>query len=458
MNNEYQFSASELIHLFVDGEADIAQQALLFSLLAIDAGLQEQFRSAVLMQQTIAQVRASAVPPEHYTAGLFAKAGFTAAQPSATWLAGISTTAKNVVLSLFSAVVGACIATLLLFPYIDKATPGPRASMADTALHQQLSDSSTTETYAPTPAGQSTISGGTAPIRQADRPGGTARIYSQYNATPTANRASASLSPIELPTPTTSENLTQKRPDTPMDEEAIHASIDEETPIAQTDADAANKPVEILADTPLDNAMAENQTENAPETPIASITTAPIAQQQIAAIDRSRPQRIAPAQMPAVEQLPMVTLYLKNIQALRWYPVRDIPASTIEENLMFGGLYHLSREHAVGAEVGRELLPLYSFTDSSQIRMNILLWAGGVYQYQPEELAIANTIEPFVRIGLGGTGAGPMGKAMLGIRLQTSNVLSAALGVESSTLVYRRGTKLNTTGKLGFTVSIEAKL
>ncbi len=461
MNNEYQFTASELIHLFVDGEAEPTQQALLFSLLATDTGLQEQFRAAVFMQQTLEQVRASAVPPAHYTTELFSRAGFTSATGTAavapSFWSGIPPAAKSIILSLCSAAMGAGLAILLMLPSLQDITgqTSSTASVAlpDTTRYQQGLSSGHSQAHVPGPG----------PVEQNAAVGGTDRTEARYRSTSDRDGAPATeLQTTRQQTLATSEEVRSQQSSTLADNATSNRyrnstlngtrNSTQSASLTPTEPATSNPATESLENTP------EQQEENSTRDmqPITAVSLTSLGQQQVGTLGRNKPQLIELSDIPPAEEIPGVVVYLKNTQALSWYPMRDIPASTMDENLMFGGLYYLSAEHAVGAEVGRELLPLYSFVGDLQIRNSTLLWGGAIYQYQPSALMIGNTMEPFVRLGLGGTGAGPMGKLMLGMRLQTSNVLSASIGLEGTTLVYRRHTTIETTGKLGFTVSIEA--
>ena len=384
MDDTHQFTPSELIHLFVDGEATAAQQSLLFSLLAAEADLQEKFRAAVLMHQTLEQVRASAVPPEHYTSELFARAGFAGtAGKRVVFFSALSSAARKAAPLVFSAVVGAAIAFLLLF---DRQT-GPVVLPAHSSIGSERSVPSAVAL--PEPVRRQT---------------GSAGIAQQPRRRSLPNTEKRSLISNGISSAPNSESV---------------------------------------------NISGQGD--------FLAITTAPVAGQQ-AKVHRTTALRALVADIPDIRPATAtshITLYLKNIQALGWYPAREIPASDITENISIGALYHFSQEHAAGVEIGREFLPIYYFSDSTQRLERTVIWAGGIYHYQPEALAIAGALAPFARLGLGGTAAGPMARAVLGVRLQTDRLFSAALGVEGSSLLYRRGSTLYTTGKLGVVFQAE---
>ncbi|MBL7975662.1 MAG: hypothetical protein JNJ85_12160 [Candidatus Kapabacteria bacterium] len=66
---------SELIYLYVDGEADSVQQTTLFAALATDPELQQEFNEALAMRKAFEHERASAQPPAYLTSKVYEDAG-----------------------------------------------------------------------------------------------------------------------------------------------------------------------------------------------------------------------------------------------------------------------------------------------------------------------------------------------------------------------------------------------
>ncbi|MBL7998649.1 MAG: hypothetical protein JNL32_08445 [Candidatus Kapabacteria bacterium] len=87
------FSPSDIIYLYLDGEADSVQQATLFAALATDADLQQEFNEALEMRKTFENERMTAEAPAYLTASVMSSAGITetigglAATTAALWLA-----------------------------------------------------------------------------------------------------------------------------------------------------------------------------------------------------------------------------------------------------------------------------------------------------------------------------------------------------------------------------------
>ncbi|MFN8361010.1 MAG: hypothetical protein U0264_13935 [Candidatus Kapaibacterium sp.] len=104
---------SELIYLYIDGEASEAERTLLFSALATDAALQAEFNDAFRMNSAVQKEIETTVPPPELTSQVFEKAGFvTPDEPSrkkAGWLALLLLLMNSRGIPLLTAVGGALI-------------------------------------------------------------------------------------------------------------------------------------------------------------------------------------------------------------------------------------------------------------------------------------------------------------------------------------------------------------
>ncbi len=104
---------SELIYLYIDGEASEAERTLLFSALATDAGLQAEFNDAFRMNSAVQKEIETTLPPPELTSQVFEKAGFvTNDEPSrkkAGWLALLLLLLNSRGIPILTAVGGALI-------------------------------------------------------------------------------------------------------------------------------------------------------------------------------------------------------------------------------------------------------------------------------------------------------------------------------------------------------------
>lgn len=419
MSNEYQFTPSELVHLFVDGEADAYQQSALFSYLASDMELQEELRGAMLMRKTLEQVRATTIPPDECATAIFAKAGFAATETQAVVPVLSQTIIKSLVHTLLAATAGAGIAFVILSSALHQPAARP-AGTASKQVAQVLStphNPDSAQTFGDLPSAQLT-----------SQPTASGREIHSNSAAHVAKLTNGIADNGRI----SSGSRKPRRLAFAPDESKI--AIENQSPLQA----GTEPPASLYSDA-------------------HSITTAPIAEQQFAlSLGESEPETLAFPPATAEENTAAFAVYLKSSQALKWYPSRDVPQQTITENISIGGLYYFSAAHAAGIEAGREFLPLYSFASTTHDYTRALWWIGGVYRYEPEDMRIA-FVQPFAQTSLGITTIGPMGKALLGARIQAGDFLSATLGVEAASLVYRRNSSLRTTEKLGFTFSTEIR-
>jgi hypothetical protein len=110
---------SDLIYIFLDGEATENERTLLFSALATDNALQIEFQDAFRMHTSVQKEIETTTPPPILTNELFAKAGFaqiSQEQPKkkAAWLLMLLLLLKNWAIPIVSAVGGAILATIVL--------------------------------------------------------------------------------------------------------------------------------------------------------------------------------------------------------------------------------------------------------------------------------------------------------------------------------------------------------
>ena len=76
MNSQEQnLTPTDLVYLFVDGEASDLEQTLLFQALAADAELQAELADAIRINSAAQQERLETLPPVAVTAALFEKIG-----------------------------------------------------------------------------------------------------------------------------------------------------------------------------------------------------------------------------------------------------------------------------------------------------------------------------------------------------------------------------------------------
>jgi len=122
MNLSQPFSPSELIYLFIDGEADGAQRTALLTQLAHDGDLQQEFQDALKIRTAVFAAAQTTAPSAALTGRLFARAGFGGAMtaaPVSTWRTAVaqlaqSPIARNIVVGVVAGIAGSVITASVL--------------------------------------------------------------------------------------------------------------------------------------------------------------------------------------------------------------------------------------------------------------------------------------------------------------------------------------------------------
>lgn len=430
MNNSQHYTPSELIYLFLDGESDGVQQSTLFAALAHDAELQSEFQEAVLVGRTLDRVRNDVHPPQDFTEQVFTAAGFTPPlfQPApipvaGKWSASLHTIIRRVGIPVASAFIGALTMFLLMNTGRNNDIVTPVRPVAEsTNIQHTHTNSSNPVVSTPTHraddgAANTFVSAGS---RQADKRSSakSSRIASGIHSS-ARDRASASVA-------SDGGAGTQSTADNPV----VTLSLPDP------------EPQQLVVDAPVP--LVDQVT---PQTPAQQLDP-PAAYADMQPIYRW--DRGGNAGSPGV------SMFVRGIESISSFPDRknNIEASGSTSNVGFGCLYHYSRNQAVGMEVTRELLPIHSLGEGDAELNSVLLWIGGLWQIQTDFPGLRSDIQPFLRLGLGGTAYGPSGKALLGIMYTAEQRLSISLGVETTALVAWRNGVVGSTEKIAFSYGL----
>jgi len=150
-----RLTPSELVYLFVDGEATGVERTEMYAALANDNDLQAEFEDALRLKQTVDEEIAVTTPPFETTRELFLKAGFTlpvpiaggeALAPAVSHIAesGIFTALKSFIAPFFvtTGIVATGIVTMPFFQRIESTSATSQAS--HTPIAQVFSTGTTT--------------------------------------------------------------------------------------------------------------------------------------------------------------------------------------------------------------------------------------------------------------------------------------------------------------------------
>lgn len=439
MNESQQYTPSELIYLFLDGEADGIQQSTLFAALAHDAELQGEFQEAVLVARTLDRVRNDVHPPQDFTDGVFAAAGFTTPQfrpvpvPLAgKWAASLNAIIRQTGIPIVSALIGALTVFLLMnFGSDDKlATP-----VQNTAKNRN------SETMA---------SRGHEAFASGQEVAGTANSYPvTSNRDNTKSETSVPNVAAKKRVAPESSRHNRSNPIVASSAVVVEETTPEQTPMSEL------PPAEMTVESAIDSDALQPTVE--PTTPVVeqALLQVPVRQ-----LEHSRSyadlQPIYRWENTTSRREPGVSLFVRGIESINSFPSRknNIEASGSTSNVGFGCLYYYSQNQALGMEVARELLPIYNTGDDNPELNSVLVWIGGLWQIQTDFPGLRSDIQPFLRLGLGGTAYGPSGKALVGIMYTAEQRLSISLGLETTALLAIQNGKIGSTEKIAFSYGL----
>ncbi|MDB5035878.1 MAG: hypothetical protein JWQ98_3119 [Chlorobi bacterium] len=421
MDEPTNFTPSDLLYLFLDGEANGMQQAILFGALAGDGELQAEFTQALHMRSALESERNDLRPPVALTNDLFAKAGFGA--PVAESVAPALSTAGGDVLGrlgipFLCAVAGALITAILFGSIYGREIDALKREMAIATRASTL------------PHGNE--------ARASRKPITTRDAHTDGNV---ANAGGADMTARTIAAP-------------------VHAGrggTGGYSPVDSRETTRAARSAPIPAIAPREPA-----TSAAAGTTIVSSTTArslPIELHRNAGA--ATIASIAPIP-PLSDPLLMrrddadISAYpysarLRGITDLRFYPDRDLNGALQPwyGNASIGGEYHLTENHAVGIEIGEDRMPMYRSSGTGFVRDDRLFWGGATYQFRMNRIEVMGGVQPFFEGMAGATMMGPIGKGTVGISYAPEGRISMGIGIEGTALLYQLRGQWYSTQKTG---------
>jgi|GEM_PF-2560643 len=432
MENRDTYNPSDLIYLFLDGEASGVEQSVLFGMLADNSDLQTEFSEAVRLRAAIETERNEVHPPAELTASLFEKAGFgmapatpAAVAPVATVPLGVTGTLGRFGIPILCAVASAII-TAALFSIANEG----RYSQMERQIRRLAANQG-----APDTRPQSVLPGGGPAATAAGEEDARPQSLASGATTPPPARISAAGAP----------SFSGGRPARGI----ASVATPDEAPTMRSDG--------AMHDGAYDAAVERDRRRIVePSEPIA-IPPAPARNNAGGEIAEARGARI-PSISPSFEPMDDegttdVSLQIRGISDIGFYPgeaAADGGGAPLD-NVNIGGLYHLSSHHALGVAVGREYLPMYIFDGTSANRKDHLNWVAGVYRFQADPIAILGGVRPFAQGTIGASTVGGVGKGTIGVSYPVSGRIDLAIGAEGTALLYQREGSWYSARKSGIT-------
>ncbi|MGQ9818651.1 MAG: hypothetical protein ACUVQ1_01810 [Candidatus Kapaibacteriales bacterium] len=162
--------------------------------------------------------------------------------------------------------------------------------------------------------------------------------------------------------------------------------------------------------------------------------------------------------------------YLKNLNvSIRGFSLKSEPNTKVNyeqtgllKDVGIGIGYDFSRYSTFGIEFGQEKFPqnfeLNLYGELTYYRQNPILWWYGIYYHQKIPFLFQNeTLNPYLHAFLGGTSVGPLLKGSIGLEFAPDRRVSLLLGWENSLLFYNVQNKIYKTKKNGLTYGVNVR-
>ena len=491
IHEEQTWNASELIYLFVDGEATDVQKSTLFSALANNTDLQTEFADALQINAAAESERGAIIPPTHVTTGLFEKAGISAGTAAASGVArtgamvgtgssiGLTAFFRKAATPVVSAFLGAAIALFLvpeIAPWANDSNPGSEAI---------VQSSTPVSNQGRTLAGQNERDAAITQNSVAEKSNTTSVRHSSGNNQTSLEHSSRQAPQSNVKTPASANSLGNATVLSSSAEQSGQLPATMQTPVSAE---------EILA---VRLSMAPNGTPHSAED-IEDLKHQTVPSQR-SKTDGDIPA--TPETIMAGATFPRLAVQLRGMADIEMFPHRSLPSTSAPAfgNIALTAFYNVSRNHAIGIEAGREYHPLYVTapppvleeepdvsgtqgdqtdgpgiifndannlltpttitgnarftTDESDIQSYELesfsQWIGFSYRYRADEMSSVLPLRPYVQTLIGASNFGPIGKAMAGISWQPDSRVTFSLGLEGTSIFYRQDGAWYSTRKLG---------
>jgi len=413
MLSETNYSMSELVYLFVDGESTPLQNDILFNALASNTDLQQELQEAILIRDTLVSDSVALAVPLKITTTIFQNAGV--ALPSnlvvgaaASFGEKIFLGFKSIALPLFTAVGGAFIA-LGFMNYFQSENNASNNTLAGTNLNKYTNNNPNTFSN------------------------------NRNNKLTDNNFSNNKISNNKHNNITTANEIVAKKEDK-IEERNITTSI-----LKSNETQVYNKSIAISQSALAQNTSLLSQilfTKN------NNLTSSPIG---ILPINNS--EFITSYN----EKLPL-SFAVRGMMNLSSFPAgTKSTANEVPSNFTISIGYDLTAETKIGIEGGRQSIRYYTFENGKNekaTQRESIDWAGAYIRHNFNELTFFN-LTPFANGTLGATVSGPTGRMITGFKWQPENSISLSAGVEASTFFYQKSSNWQNISALGFIYQVE---
>ena len=413
MNYNEDFTHSELIYLFIDGEASTEQRNALFAALNNDSDLAEEFQDALKLRDSAFAGVHSATPPQALTDNLFAKAGFATAVAGAATIAASKPSLLSTIGQGVTGFVTKNVAASLLISSLTGA-------LGCLALSNVLS-SADAEQAIP--------------------------VYSAKT--------------VEAPSTAESQSLLNKAANVSQSQSSLAEKVGSEVAPRIIYIREIKDADESVA---LDNTV-KNENIKEPVTSPEEVNTSKVIYVPNTLADASLAKNnpnisifnSLPEPMISTEEfVPTLLIETDLLKGMSLYPARDFSGNSgYIQNAKLSAMLRVSDNGYAGIEAGNEEFPIYVKSTDGQFRLNNTLFSiGGKYEYYVKQLSLFDRLFPYATGFAGWSKSGVVLKAGAGLVWMPDNRVSLKLGLENMSLIHQYKSQTKHAGKLGLVYGV----
>ncbi|MBS1902891.1 MAG: hypothetical protein JSS75_04235 [Bacteroidetes bacterium] len=442
---------SDLIYLFLDGEATETERSVLFSALKDSPALQEEFASAVQVRSALTTDALKLQAPAYLEGQIIEKAGLLASKLSAGSVASSALTTAPTAATPFLLKAGllivagaaAGIATLIGIQRASSPTTPSAIAQRPTPIERIRPDLVAPATNAP--AAQNTATSAASQAVTAVPSASNASVSRTQSAEHASSWHADRSASVSHHSATLYSNASNEN------RESVHSR----TSVRNTNTVAQNNGTSTTTETNM-KAPAVPITNDAPKQDISNNST-PAPSQQIA--ENSNPT-ILPAMIkaePSASQDIIVgsegagrnplraqltrpndenewarlSVSASGMRTFVMYPYRDVPGEdrVSLQQWSLGAAYEVWSGQEFGVAVGRDEFPIFIKHDSKYAAQQSTTWLAASYKWTMHELQFFGSFTPFFDALLGVSGVGPTGRAGAGLNLAVNDQVTLSSGV-----------------------------
>ncbi|HYF03824.1 MAG TPA: hypothetical protein VEC36_10640 [Patescibacteria group bacterium] len=403
---------SDLIYLFIDGEADDTQKSALFAALANDTSLQAEFQSAMKFHTSYPRLTSEdAMPPAILSCNLFEKAGFNPALAVPLATAVVAGTVRSGLLSSIGTKILAFKSVLIPLATALIGIVATAGLMNDNSQEIKLSEAQKPETNS---------------AAEVFKNSGETGDYHFQN----GNEVNFQKS---IATPVFKKKNKVLRTDNDLQPEILA-----ENPVLKDFS--SEKKVSENADISLlknsEHTFKTSQTGNKT-----------IIFQPILIIDT--------VENKVEENVTSYVIYTRKLGTVALFPTREpgFGGYKFLDNTSLGAMYSMDENHGIVLEAGEEVFPVFVKNESGEYTFtNTLQWVTAGYRLTASPLTMLGGIQPYTQLNAGYvlSGSGPVAKGLAGIQWQPFKNVTFSGGLETTALFYKRENTQKVGGKVGY--------